>query len=121
MNRHHVLLNLQHHDKSSLLAGKLHASLQHLYLKGRDLFDLVWYLSDRTWSAPNLTLLNNALSQTDWAGHVLTIENWREIIYSIIETISFEQALDDVRPFLSSPEDLALLTKGNLLRLWKNS
>jgi predicted nucleotidyltransferase component of viral defense system len=119
--RRHVLLNLQHHDKASLLAGKLHAILQRPYLKGRDLYDLVWYLSDRTWAEPNLDLLNHALSQTDWAGHVLTIENWREIIYSKIETISFEQALDDVRPFLSSPEDLALLTKDNLLRLLKKS
>jgi hypothetical protein len=66
-------------------------------------------------------LLNHALSQTDWAGDVLTIENWREIIYSKIETISFEQAIDDVRPFLSSPEDLALLTKDNLLHLLKKT
>ncbi len=119
--RRHVLLNLQHHDKSSLLAGKLHAILHRPHLKGRDLYDLVWYLGDRTWAEPNLNLLNHALSQTDWAGHVMTIENWRETIYSKIETISFEQAIDDVRPFLSSPEDLALLTKDNLLRLLKKS
>jgi len=119
--RRHVLLNLQHHDKSALLAGKLHAILQRPYLKGRDLYDLVWYLSDRTWSAPNLILLNNALSQTAWTGPALTLENWREIVHSKIESVSFEQALDDVRPFLSSPEDLALLRKDNLLRLLRKS
>ena len=110
---------LQHHDKASLLVGKLHAILQRPYLKGRDLYDLVWYLSDRTWSAPNLILLNNALSQTTWTGPALTLENWQEIVRSKIESVSFEQALDDVRPFLSSPEDLALLTKDNLLGLLK--
>ncbi len=34
--RRHVLLNLQHHDQTSLLAGKLHAILQRPYFKGRD-------------------------------------------------------------------------------------
>jgi hypothetical protein len=41
--RRHVLLNLQHHDQASLLAGKLHAILQRPSLKGRDLYDLAWY------------------------------------------------------------------------------
>jgi hypothetical protein len=34
------MLNLQHHDRPSLLAGKLHAILQRSWPKGRDLFDL---------------------------------------------------------------------------------
>jgi hypothetical protein len=32
-----VVLQLHHHDKASLLAGKLHAILQRSYTKGRDL------------------------------------------------------------------------------------
>ena len=119
--RHHVLLNLQHHDRASLLAGKLHAILQRPYLKGRDLYDLIWYLSDRDWPDPNLTLLNNALRQTEWVGPNLTVENWREVVGSKIENISFEQALDDVRPFISPQEDLIPLTKDNLLRLLRAS
>lgn len=115
--RHHVLLNLQHHDRASLLAGKLHAILQRPYLKGRDLYDLIWYLSDKNWPEPNLVLLNNALSQTNWDGSNLTLENWRKIVHSKIEKASFEQALEDVRPFLGSSEDIGLLTKNNLLSL----
>ena len=84
--RRHVLLNVYHHDRSSLLAGKLHAILQRPYLKGRDLYDLIWYLSDRNWPPPNLTLLNNALAQTGWTGDVLRVENWREVVSSRIET-----------------------------------
>lgn len=49
-----LTLRLQHHDRSSLLAGKLHAIQQ-----GRDIYDLIWYLSDRSWPEPNLVLLNN--------------------------------------------------------------
>lgn len=44
--RRYIPLNLQHHDRASLLAGKLHAILQREYAKGRDLYDLMWYLSD---------------------------------------------------------------------------
>jgi predicted nucleotidyltransferase component of viral defense system len=117
--RRHVLLNLQHHDRASLLAGKLHAVLQRPHLKGRDLYDLVWYLSDREWPAPNLELLNNALKQTDWPGATLTAENWRETVRSRIESISWEQALDDVQPFLASQQEIKLLTKNNLLGLLK--
>ncbi len=64
--RRHVLLQLQHHDRASLLAGKLHAILQRPYVKGRDVYDLLWYLSDPTWPPPNLVMLNNALQQTGW-------------------------------------------------------
>lgn len=39
--RRFVVLQLQHHDKASLLTGKLHATLQRPYTKGRDLFDLL--------------------------------------------------------------------------------
>ena len=117
--RRHVLLNLQHHDRASLLTGQLHAILQRPYLKGSDLYDLIWYLSDKSWPAPNLVLLNNALNQTEWAGLTLTVENWREVVRSKVESISFEQALDDVRPFLGAGENIDLLTKDNLFGLLK--
>ena len=66
--RRHLLLNLQHHDQASLLAGKLHAILQRKYLKGRDIYDLLWYLSNPNWPAPNFEMLNHALQQTGWEG-----------------------------------------------------
>jgi predicted nucleotidyltransferase component of viral defense system len=117
--RRHVLLNLQHHDPASLLAGKLHAILQRPYLKGRDLYDLAWYLTDRNWPIPNLTLLNNALAQTNWSGPALNAENWREAVYNRLEPIQWEPALDDVRPFLAKPEEIALLSRENVLQLLK--
>lgn len=115
--RRHVLLNLHHHDRPSLLAGKLHAILQRPHLKGRDLFDLLWYLSDRTWPAPNLTLLNNALAQTGWTNPTLTEENWRGIVRQKVDIIPWEPALEDVRPFLASQPDIDLLTKEHLRQL----
>ncbi len=90
--RRHVLLNLHHHDRASLLAGKLHAVLQRPFLKGRDVYDLIWYLSDREWPTPNLVLLNHALEQTNWTGPSLTLENWRAIVRDRIESSSWTRS-----------------------------
>jgi len=115
--RRHVILNLQHYDKASLFAGKLHAFLARRYVKGRDIYDLVWYLSDRTWPAPNLELLNNALAQTGWRGPPVTAENWRQLIARQVERLDWKQVVADVEPFLERPSDCALLTRQNLTSL----
>jgi hypothetical protein len=115
--RRHVLLNLLHHDRASLFAGKLHALLQRPYLKGRDLYDLIWYLSAPDWPAPNLTLLNNALAQTGWNGPHMTPETWRKTLRNSLKNISWEKTLADVEPFLLSQQESTLLTRENLERL----
>jgi hypothetical protein len=117
--RRHVALQLQHYDRASLLAGKLHAILQRPYLKGRDLYDLLWYLSDPNWPPPNLTLLNNALGQTDWSGADLTEHNWREIVRDRLRAQVWDQVVADVRPFLEPSADPALLTLENVMRVLK--
>ena len=115
--RRHIVLRLQHHDKASLLAGKLHAILQRPYLKGRDLYDLVWYLSDPEWPAPNLRYLNNALRQTGWQGRPLTERNWRKAVRERLQPVSWDEAVEDVTPFLGPGADSRLLTKENIIRL----
>lgn len=115
--RRHITLHLQHHDRSSLLAGKLHALLQRGYLKGRDIFDLVWYLSDPDWPIPNLVLLNNALVQTGWEGGVVTAENWPGVIRDRLELVRWNGIVTDVRPFLAGESDTGLLTKEVALKL----
>ncbi|MCL5279240.1 MAG: nucleotidyl transferase AbiEii/AbiGii toxin family protein [Planctomycetes bacterium] len=115
--RRHVTLNLRHHDKASLLAGKLHAFLARKYIKGRDVYDLIWYLSDRTWPEPNLELLNNALAQTGWQGSHVTAENWRLLVERRVETLDWKRVVADVEPFLERPADLALLTREDLTAL----
>jgi predicted nucleotidyltransferase component of viral defense system len=115
--RRHVILNLRHHDKASLLAGKLHAFLARRYVKGRDIYDLLWYLSDRAWPEPNLELLDNALAQTAWRGPHVTAQNWRQLVARRVETLEWNQVAADVEPFLERPADLALLTPENLTSL----
>jgi hypothetical protein len=115
--RRHVLLQLQHHDRASLLAGKLHAVLQRPYPKGRDFYDLMWYLADATWPEPNLTMLNNALRQTGWEGSRLTADTWRHVVADRIASIDLQRIAEDVRPLLESAEELPLLRRETLLRL----
>lgn len=117
--RRHVLLRLQHHDRASLLAGKLHAILQRSYAKGRDLFDLLWYLSDPDWPAPNFPLLDNALRQTEWHGEYPTEQSWRQIVWQKLQTLPWDQLVNDVRPFLEPGGDPELLTRENVRQVLK--
>ena len=118
--RRHVLLNLQHYNKSSMLAGKLHALLSRRYVKGRDIYDLMWYLSERTWPEPNIAFLNNALKQTGWSGGKITKENWRKETAKSISKYNWNSVIEDVRPFLEKQKDLNLLSKQNLLKMLGN-
>lgn len=115
--RRHVTLHLQHHDRASLLAGKLHAILQRRYTKGRDIYDLFWYLSDPDWPEPNLTLLNSALRQTGWTAVDLTMHNWREVVRNRLETVAWDEVVPDVEPFLAPTANLDLLTQENVMGL----
>lgn len=115
--RRHVALQLQHHDRPSLFAGKIHALLQRNYVKGRDIFDLFWYLSNRNWPEPNLDLLNNALKQTDWQGDKLSVNTWRGVVREKVSELSWKNVVDDVMPFLENEAEVQLLTRENLLRL----
>ncbi|MFA6185919.1 MAG: nucleotidyl transferase AbiEii/AbiGii toxin family protein [Phycisphaerae bacterium] len=117
--RRHILLNLQHYDKSSLLAGKLHALLMRKYVKGRDIYDLMWYLSDKTWPRPNLLLLNNALKQTEWQGSQITEDNWSAQIAQRLCEFDWNKAIADVKPFVEKQSELNMITRDNILDLLK--
>jgi hypothetical protein len=115
--RRHELLHLHHHDRASLFAGKLHAVLQRPSAKGRDYFDLAWYLSDPAWPAPNLALLNNALAQS--GARPLAATTWRRAVRAKLASTDTRRLLGDVRPFLESDEQAEMVDPkilGRLLR-----
>lgn len=109
----YVTFLLQHYDLPSLLAGKLHAVLTRKYAKGRDWYDLVWYLSQRPPLFPNLALLQNALDQTQGAGRY-DANAWRELVRERLAALNMQAVGDDVGPFLERPQDAALLTRENV-------
>jgi len=118
--RRFVLLNVLHHDKASFLSGKLHAILARPYVKGRDLYDLFWYLSDRLWPEPNIPFLDSALKQTKWKEPEITASNWASVVARRLGDIDWKKAVEDVRPFIERTADLELLTKENVLKLLKS-
>lgn len=119
LTRRHALLHLQHHDRPSLLAGKLHAVLHRRWTKGRDLFDLFWYLSGRTWPGPNLELLNDALAQTDAKISPLTADSWRSVVRERVAALDWRAAKRDVAPFLEPGPETELFDRERLLGLLK--
>lgn len=115
--RRHVTLNVCHYDRASLLAGKLHAILARTWTKGRDLYDLAWYLAERTWPPPNFALLNGALAQTEWPGPALSASNWKPVVREKLSTLDWTAAQADVRPFLEHERDLQLVAPDVLEQL----
>lgn len=115
--RRFVMLQLHHHDRATLLAGKLHAVLQRPFMKGRDIYDLLWYLSDPQWPQPNYFFLNNALVQTGWTGETLNEKNWKSVLWLQLQDKDWKQIIDDVRPFVEPGFDLNLLSLKNLRQL----
>ena len=107
---------VQYYDLPSLLAGKLHAVLNRGYAKGRDWYDLVWYLSQRPPVAPNVPLLQHALDQTQGVG-ALDACSWRGLVQTRLESLDMDAVAEDVRPFLERPQDAGLLTRENLVGL----
>jgi len=112
----HVTFLLQYYDLPSLMAGKLHAVLTRKHTKGRDWYDLAWYLSHRPPVAPNLVLLGNALGQTQGTGRH-DPARWAALVRDRLAGLDVDAVARDVRPFLERPQDAALLTRGNLMGL----
>jgi predicted nucleotidyltransferase component of viral defense system len=104
------LIAIRHHALPSLMAGKLHAVLSRHYTKGRDIYDLLWYLSRSDTVVPNLALLKSALAQTSWDGMAVTAQTWKAAIELRLREMDFAKIVDDVLPFLENPSEQALLT-----------
>lgn len=99
------------YDKSSLFAGKIHAVLCRNWknrIKGRDLYDYVYYLSLNT--PLNIKHLearlkqSNVLNDTD----TLTLSDLKKLLKDKFSQIDFEQAKNDVERFLINTNKLDL-------------
>ena len=91
-----------------LFASKCHALLCRPYVKGRDWFDFVWYVSRQT--SVNFTLLNHAIDQAGpWKNKHLSItSDWLlSELKNKINDMDWESAKDIAR-FLR-PRELVTL------------
>ncbi len=105
------------YDINSLFAGKLHALLSRKYAKGRDYFDLGWYLSKWKGIEPNFALFKNALRQTGWSSELPDKDNWRGLIHKVVEHVDWKKVKQDVEQFLENPSDLNIFTRENVMQL----
>ena len=99
------------YDMPSLFAGKAHAVICRSWksrVKGRDLYDYIFYLSRG--AALNTEHLKARLVQSDaWKQEKnFNIDDAKKLLCSRFDTIDFEQAKDDVRPFIKDTGSLDL-------------
>lgn len=93
----------------SSFSGKLHAILCRSYLKGRDWYDFIWYVSRST--QINFNLLENAIRQNGfWKGTTVVVNKiWLlEQLTKKIESIDWEEAKQDVARFLNPTDQEGL-------------
>lgn len=103
------MLNIAHFSLSSLYATKLHACFFRKYIKGRDFYDLLWYLGKKI--QPNYILLNNAIRQTEGEFKVLDGNNLKDLLLQRLETVDFKDVKKDVERFLEDKNELKLLER----------
>ena len=99
------------YDAPSLFAGKVHAVICRAWqsrVKGRDLYDYVFYLSQGI--PVNLRHLNARLVQSGYTGSNLrcTEKDIKDILYDRFADIDYEQAKEDVLPFIKDSSSLKL-------------
>lgn len=102
------------YDMPSLFAGKLHAVICRAWksrIKGRDLYDYVFYLAKGT--QVNLKHLNARLTDSGFEGarEDMTLDEIKEILYRRFESIDYAQAKRDVLPFVRNPASLEVWSK----------
>jgi len=99
-------ITITHYDLSSMFAAKLHACFYRKYLKGRDFYDFIWYLSKKV--KPNIALLNNAIIQTEGEDPRITEDNLSEFLLENIRKIDLALAKGDIERFLEDKQELRL-------------
>ena len=103
----YYLFNIVHFDLTSLYATKLHACFFRKYVKGRDFYDLVWYIGKKI--EPNFVLLNNAIRQTEAKNPHLDKANFKQFMLDNLTRIDFKAVRKDVERFLEDRNELKLL------------
>ncbi len=105
-----------------LFAGKMHALLFRKWgknVKGRDWYDMEWYI--RRGTSLNLEhFLLRAKDSGDWQKETMTEEEFLKLLNDRIETVNLETAKNDAKRFISDPKTLDIWTKNYFKDLIKN-
>ena len=102
------------YDLPSLFSGKIHAILcrkWNLRTKGRDLYDYVFFLSLNT--KVNIDLVKNKLIESKYIkeSDSFNIDILRELLKEKFKEINYDNAREDVKPFIKNISSLDLWSK----------
>ena len=108
--KYNELFPILKHRKDTLFAGKILAILSRTYAKGRDYYDLIWYLREKV--AIDMDYLQNGIAQTNERGVVPTpipqFDSTQMLFDHLTEQISRIDTtviLRDVGKFLEDPSE----------------
>ena len=87
------------------------------YAKGRDYYDLMWYMTDPDWPLPNMNLLRNALIQTGWKRERILSMDITQELKEKFGMVNWKKIRRDVTPFLERPSEAEFLEKDNMMTL----
>lgn len=91
------------HSDDTLFAGKIKAILSRHYDKGRDYYDLLWYLKRK--ERINLDYLNKALKQAKLNLHFKSQKDAVLHVAGKIAKINTDQIMGDIGRFLEDPDE----------------
>ena len=96
-----------------LFAGKMHALLFRKWgnnVKGRDWYDMEWYI--RRGTSLNIEhFLLRAKDSGDWEKDTMTEEEFRKLLNERIETVNLEIAKNDAKRFIADQKALDIWSK----------
>ena len=102
------------YDKESLFAGKIHAILCRGWqnrVKGRDLYDYVFFLANNT--KVNIELLKNKLIESNYIKEEdnFDINSVKQLLINKFNEIDYNNAKEDIIPFIKNLESTNLWSK----------
>lgn len=111
------------YDESSLFSGKIHAVICRSWksrVKGRDLYDYVFYLSRNTHF--NLPHLKEKLIDSGYIDEndKITCDDVKNMLISRFQEIDYEQAKEDVIPFIKDISVLNIWSKEFFISITNN-
>jgi predicted nucleotidyltransferase component of viral defense system len=106
--------------KPELFAGKLHALLYRKWMnriKGRDFYDYVWYLKNNT--PVRLQYLREKAMQSGHiqAADLKSLKQLKAAIINRIKSVDFENAREDVRPFIKNQNELDIWSEDFFIQI----
>ncbi|MBI3291838.1 MAG: nucleotidyl transferase AbiEii/AbiGii toxin family protein [Elusimicrobia bacterium] len=109
-----LLFVVTHFDLASLFATKLHAFLYRGFNKGRDYYDLLFFLNKQV--PPNSRLFQNAVRQTHPTERYPAPATLFAVVRRKLEQMDDRAIQREVHPFLLQPDDIRYLRAEILLK-----